>query len=352
MLHEQRQFDALAQTIDGLIRGHDTYPHCVEIHPTDFCNQACSYCFHGGAGEDTSRRAELLTPSEYLALIDELESLRVTELSVSGGGEPLLYRGIAELLARVAESALRLRLVTNANHMPDELLPSLVRADEVRVSIDSLSPATYNEMRGLRGGCLLERTLNNLRRLADARRRAGGQVRLACTFLVSDANLSEIESFAESLLEDVGVDVVVFKWDIYGPAAALQDPSLRARFRQLDKRFGAAVEVRGDRPTTPVAGPCVVPHFKVAFDPYGGLHSCCLGAQPGEVNGVELGSLRMAGSFGALWSSSAPMRLGMRTRGVGCRDCNHTDAAINRVFRAHELVDETSVRFLPLVSAD
>jgi MoaA/NifB/PqqE/SkfB family radical SAM enzyme len=361
MLHEQRQFDALEPKIRQLERGIEPYPHCVEIHPTDFCNQACSYCFHGGVGEDTSRRGELLTVPEYIRLVDELESLGVAEISVSGGGEPLLYRGIAEVLGHIAASRLALRLVTNGNHIPVEVMEELARADEVRVSIDSLKPDVYDRMRGLRGGNLLQRTLDNLRTLVQERHRLRGGSRVAATFLLSDVNLPELESFAKVLIEDIGVDSVVYKWDIYGRITT-SDSSVQQRLRQIKEVYGTRVEIRGEIPDGPVAGPCVVPYVKVAFNPYGELYSCCLASQPGETNGSRLGSLRAAGAFHRLWTSATSERRSMRTRGVSCRDCNHTDRAINNAVRpllgmpadatARAADGAQERRLLPLITTD
>jgi MoaA/NifB/PqqE/SkfB family radical SAM enzyme len=338
--HEEKQFDALSRQIEALLQGGETYPHCVEIHPTDFCNQACSYCFHGGVGEDVSRRGEMFTVDDYCALVDELAEIGVEELSVSGGGEPLLYRGIGALLQHVVRSPLSLRVVTNANVIPPDAVDALTEAAEVRVSLDSVQPEVYNRQRGLRGGNLLGRTLNNLRQLRAARESSAGRVRLACTFLISDVNQHEIESFARTMLEDVGVDTVVYKQDIYGRIAA-DDPAVRHRLDELSRVYGDRVEARDEQLDEPIGGPCVVSYSKVAFNPYGELYSCCLGSQPGERNGLRFGSLRDFGGFRQLWAASAATRSSMVHEGVSCQDCNHTDRLINITARAALLAGQS-----------
>jgi MoaA/NifB/PqqE/SkfB family radical SAM enzyme len=350
-------FDALDQTLADIAGGFEPFPSCVEIHPTDFCNQACSYCFHGGVGEDRSRREELLTVSEYCRLCDELVSLGVGEISVSGGGEPLLYRGIEEVLRHITSSHIKLRVVTNANHMSSETLQVLTLANEVRISIDSVKPDTYNFMRGLRGGNLLQRTLEHIHMLVQQRAQLRRTVKVACTFLISEPNLPEIETFSEVMIEGIGVDTVVYKSDIYGRVTS-QDPLVGERLSRLRDKYGHRVEIRTELRDGPAAGPCIVPYLKVAFDPYGGLYSCCLGAQPGETNGLGFGSLRAAGSFQRLWDSAASKRTAMRTTGVSCKDCNHTDRALNNNLRQLQgrSLDTTNTdeaprtrRLLPLV---
>lgn len=338
--HELGQFHALKKNLPLMVVGRDPFPHCVEIHPTDFCNQACSYCFHGGVGEDVSRRGEMLSVAEYRDLVDELAGAGVCEVSVSGGGEPMFYLGIGEVLGHIARSPLDLRLVTNANVIPDDAVPALMDAAEVRVSIDSVNSAVYNEQRGMRGGNLLDRTLKNLRMLVTTRERTGGRVRIACTFLVSELNQAEIEQFAAVLIGDVGVDTVVYKQDIYG-RITFEDAEVRHRLDRVARDHGDRVEIRVEDIDDEIGGPCGVAYSKVAFNPYGELYSCCLGSQPGEKNGSLFGSLRAAGGFRKLWENSADSRRSMLFDGVSCQDCNHTDRLINVAVRAE--LDRVSV---------
>ena len=158
--------------------------------------------------------------------------------------------------------------------------------------------------------------------------------------MVSDLNHYQIESFAATMLDDIGIDKVVYKQDIYGEIG-IDDPSVSGRLESVRQRYGKRVDARMDDISGSPADPCVVPYIKVAFNPYGELYSCCLGAQPGEKNGVMLGSLASSGSFERLWFDSAPIRKSMLMPGVSCSHCNYTDRAINQIHRSR-LADTAS----------
>lgn len=94
----------------------------------------------------------------------------VQEISVSGGGEPFLYKGIDRVLESLADSPMRTRIVTHGNRINPEMDDAILAADEIRFSVDTVTPAEYNAMRGLsEGSNLVNDTLENMSRLVRAR---------------------------------------------------------------------------------------------------------------------------------------------------------------------------------------
>ena len=117
----------------------------LRVSVTDRCNLRCSYCMPA-QGLDWLLRPELLTDDELARLIAiAVQRLGVTEVRFTGG-EPLLRRGLAEIVSRAA--ALRPRpeisLTTNGIGLA-RLARPLHQAglDRLNVSLDTLSPQTF-----------------------------------------------------------------------------------------------------------------------------------------------------------------------------------------------------------------
>jgi GTP 3',8-cyclase len=120
----------------------------LRISLTDRCNLRCAYCMPA-EGLDWFPRPELLTDEEIVRLARiGVESLGITEIRFTGG-EPLLRRGLPDIVARTA--ALRPRpeisLTTNGIGL-DRLAAPLQAAglDRVNVSFDTLRPAVFHAL--------------------------------------------------------------------------------------------------------------------------------------------------------------------------------------------------------------
>jgi len=117
----------------------------LRVSVTDRCNLRCQYCMPA-EGLDWLPRPELLTDDELVRLV----SLAVTRLGIREvrftGGEPLLRRGLPEIVGRVAELTPRpeISLTTNGIGL-DKLAGPLHAAglDRINVSLDTLSPGVF-----------------------------------------------------------------------------------------------------------------------------------------------------------------------------------------------------------------
>jgi len=120
----------------------------LRVSLTDRCNLRCSYCMPA-EGLDWLPKPELLTDDELIRLIRlAVTRLGITEIRFTGG-EPLLRRGLAGLVARVAALTPRpdISLTTNGIGL-DRLAPSLRAAglDRINVSFDTLSPEVFVQL--------------------------------------------------------------------------------------------------------------------------------------------------------------------------------------------------------------
>lgn len=118
----------------------------VRLSVTDRCDLRCVYCM----AEDMTflPRAEVLSIEELATLGETFVSLGVTKLRITGG-EPLIRRGIIDLLQRLGQlSGLKeLCLTTNGTHLP-QYAQALKDAglDRINISLDSLDPARFRQL--------------------------------------------------------------------------------------------------------------------------------------------------------------------------------------------------------------
>src|SRR5271155_5249473 len=80
-----------------LTDSHGRVIHDLRVSITDSCNYKCVYCRTGEVG---AQYAELKI-EEYLRLIEVFVSLGITKVRLTGG-EPLLRRGLLELVRGLA----------------------------------------------------------------------------------------------------------------------------------------------------------------------------------------------------------------------------------------------------------
>ena len=121
----------------------------LRISVTDRCNFRCTYCMPKEVFGHDYRfldRKELLDFEEITRLARAAVSLGVHKLRLTGG-EPLIRRGIEDLVAMLSELDAEVTLTTNAS-----LLPRKAQAlkdaglDRITVSLDSMDDSTFRAM--------------------------------------------------------------------------------------------------------------------------------------------------------------------------------------------------------------
>jgi cyclic pyranopterin phosphate synthase len=134
----------------------------LRISVTDRCNFRCRYCMPVevfGPGYAFMPREELLTFEEIITLVRALVPLGIGKIRLTGG-EPLLRRGLEDLVALLAavDGVNDIAMTTNgvllAHHAEALALAGLNR---VTVSLDALDPVIFARMNGV--GAKVERVL-------------------------------------------------------------------------------------------------------------------------------------------------------------------------------------------------
>ena len=120
----------------------------LRVSLTDRCNLRCTYCMPE-QGLDWLPKPELLSDDELTRLV----RIAVTELGVTNvrftGGEPLLRRGLTEIIAATAALRPRPRISMTTNGIGlTRLAGALAQAglDRVNVSLDTLRPDRFTAL--------------------------------------------------------------------------------------------------------------------------------------------------------------------------------------------------------------
>ncbi|MEM9155029.1 MAG: GTP 3',8-cyclase MoaA [Cyanobacteria bacterium P01_F01_bin.33] len=123
----------------------------LRISAIDRCNFRCQYCMPAESDIEWLPPPDVLTDAEILRLIRDVflplgfDRFRLT------GGEPLLRRGIIELVERICAlpGMVDLAMTTNAYALADRA-SSLYEAGlrRINISLDSLDPETFRRMTG------------------------------------------------------------------------------------------------------------------------------------------------------------------------------------------------------------
>jgi cyclic pyranopterin phosphate synthase len=120
----------------------------LRVSLTDRCNLRCAYCMPP-EGLDWLPRADQLTDDEVVRLVRiGVELLGIREVRFTGG-EPLLRRGLAGIVARTAELRPRPEISLTTNAIGLERTAETLRAaglDRINVSLDTLRPETFRKL--------------------------------------------------------------------------------------------------------------------------------------------------------------------------------------------------------------
>ncbi|HBG46441.1 MAG TPA: hypothetical protein DDW94_05560 [Deltaproteobacteria bacterium] len=125
-------------------------PFIVSWNTTKRCNLACGHCYLDSS-ELTG--ADAVSTVEANSFLDEIAELAPGCMLVLTGGEPLLRHDIFDISSRAASLGLSPVLGTNGTLLTDEIVKRLTEAgiQGAGVSVDSLSPALHDRVRGMEG---------------------------------------------------------------------------------------------------------------------------------------------------------------------------------------------------------
>lgn len=212
----------------------------VSLRITDQCNLRCATCgqwghrgyLHGQSLADLKRSE--VSVARYQELFRDLVAHRHHPLVYFWGGEPLLYRGLLDLIDSAAAHRLPPAIATNGTGMADAAA-RLVNAPLflLQVSIDGPTAEIHNRIRPSGGNgnnfADIERGLEAVRAERVARRRSLPLIASLTT--ISDSNANHLANLYRAFADRVDLFVFYLAWWI-------DEPNALEHERDFSRRFG------------------------------------------------------------------------------------------------------------------
>jgi MoaA/NifB/PqqE/SkfB family radical SAM enzyme len=143
-------------------------------------------------------------------ILDDLEEMGVKAVTLSGGGDPLCYRYINDLLAKIIRMGADYAVITNGQALTGRTAEQLTNANWVRISLDSASDEHYFQMRGVR---TFDKVISNVTRFAEIK---NPHCELGINFVVTKENSGDVYKICETA-KKIGVNNIKFspalQWD-------------------------------------------------------------------------------------------------------------------------------------------
>ena len=178
------------------------YPYWLTIDPTNICNLKCPFC-PTGQGRN-SRPKAMLPLDKFKWLMEELGPYLI-HIDFCNWGEPLLNKDLFEMIKLAKRYRINTKIDSNFTVLDEGGIDKLLESgiDNIKVSIDGISPETYAKYRV---GGDYNVAITNLKLLLDKKRRLRLTLpKIEWQFLVFRHNEHEIE-IVRKMAASLGVD--------------------------------------------------------------------------------------------------------------------------------------------------
>ena len=163
----------------------------LEIEFTRKCNLKCIYCY-ASAGEPEEGE---MSVDEIKSVISQARALGAKKIILIGGGEPLVYEGLDEVVEYISGTGMQQVLFTNGTLMTAKTARFLWQHKvSVVIKNNSMRPEVQDELAGVKGAC--NRIRNGLECLVKAGYPAGDAM-LGVQTVICRQNLSELPTMWE-----------------------------------------------------------------------------------------------------------------------------------------------------------
>jgi len=139
-------------------------PRSLYLETTSRCNSLCETCILTFGGREPQKD---LGWEDFRRVVDQFPVLE--RVLLHGIGEPLLNRDLSRMVGHLKARGATVLFNSNAITLSPKIARALIEAglDELRVSLDASTPATYTRVRGVDA---FDRVIGNLESLAALKR--------------------------------------------------------------------------------------------------------------------------------------------------------------------------------------
>lgn len=185
-------------------------PTQLYVEVTNRCNSLCASCPLTSDHFVTYEAKGHLAWDDFRRIVDQFP--RLDRVVLHGIGEPLLNKDLPRFVAYLKERGAVVLFNTNAILLDQKRGDALAAAnlDELRVSLDAVTPELYTQLRGVDQ---LERVIRNLKAFI---KRHGGltQPKVSLWWVAMQANLAQLPDFVR-LAADTGIPEVYLQRLVY-----------------------------------------------------------------------------------------------------------------------------------------
>jgi len=214
VLYSNLKFLRFREQLDALAAGTVVAPVHIRIKPCNRCNHHCWYCAYRTddlkLGEDMVE-SDQIPEAKMFEIVDDIVAMGVKAVTFSGGGEPLLYKPLPEVIERLAAGGVRVATLTNGSNLKGRVAEALARhATWVRVSVDAWDDESYVKSRGAKAG-EFSRLMENMRAFVAT----GTECVLGVSFITGKDNYHRLHEVC-SRFKAIGVNHVKLSAAVVG----------------------------------------------------------------------------------------------------------------------------------------
>ncbi len=207
-LYSNLKFLRYADHVEALREQRVVAPVHIRIKPMNHCNHDCWYCAYRVSnlqlGEDIDLK-DSIPEAKMFEIVDDVIAMGVKAVTFSGGGEPLLYKPLPEVVERLAKGGVRVASLTNGSNLKGKVADAFAEHGTwIRISMDGWDDASYAKARHIKEG-EFTRLLENIRAFTAR----GSKCVLGVSYIVGEENCDHLYEVC-ALLRDAGVNHVKF----------------------------------------------------------------------------------------------------------------------------------------------
>lgn len=197
VFHFKDKLDSLPKSSSEILA-----PLHIRLKPTNFCCHKCRYCAYGEGNLKTFGKSEVervfIPREKMMELIDDFIEMGVKALTFTGGGEPLLYPYMLDVLERLKDSRIRFSTLTNGSLLSGRAAEIFSKYGTwVRISMDGWDDQSYSDYRGVARG-EYSKILGNIRHFKSL----GGKCYLGVSLIVDKENASHVLDILKTLKKE------------------------------------------------------------------------------------------------------------------------------------------------------
>ncbi|MDP3790576.1 MAG: radical SAM protein [Candidatus Omnitrophota bacterium] len=190
--------------LSKIVKGELVYPMILELHPGKVCPSSCVMC--GSVGfkyEGTEKSWPVLTLSRMKELAKEFADNGGRQLWISGGQEPFIHTGTANVVEYAAkEIGLETHVFNNGISLRQDDFDKVLNAAWVRFSINGATKETYKAVHGVDQ---FDRVISKVKAFVKRRNEIGSKCKIGISFILVPENYKDLVEMAK-LANEIGVD--------------------------------------------------------------------------------------------------------------------------------------------------